>query len=154
MKKNNNYGFMLVETLVVSVFVATTLTYLYVKFTNLNASYSLSFSYNTVEDLYALDDIRTYLLNYEDVINNELESVNYIDSVCMLLPDKNYCTDLLKAERINRLVIAKNDVSTTKFPKNYDQDFIDFIEKINAVGSEKYRLIASFDNSTFATVRF
>lgn len=154
MKKSNNKGFMLIETLIVSLFVATTLIYLYVQFVNLNSAYTTSFTYNTVDGLYALDDIRDYLLDYQSIVQTEMKKKDYVDDICTILPNQNYCEGLLEAENVKTLIIAKNDLTTTVFPNTYNQTLKDFIDKITVTGNEEYRLVAEFNNLTYATLRF
>lgn len=154
MKKSNNKGFMLIETLIVSLFVATTLIYLYVQFVNLNSAYTTSFTYNTVDGLYALDDIRDYLLDYQSIVQTEMKKKDYVDDICTILPNQNYCEGLLEAENVKTLIIAKNDLTTTVFPTSYNQTLKDFIDKITVTGNEEYRLVAEFNNLTYATLRF
>ena len=60
MKKNSNKGFVLAETLIVTTFVAGILFFMFVQFTSLSKNYNDSYKYNTVEDLYALRNIRDY----------------------------------------------------------------------------------------------
>jgi len=156
MKKINNKGFSLVETLVVTIFIATVLIFLFIQFSNLNSSYEDSFKYNTVEGLYALEDIKEYLENdFEyQLIENELSSKNYIDiSDCSIFLDETYCQKLLEFENINNIVVAKNLDSYENIFTN-SKEFIEFSSKINNKGKEKYRIIASFNDNTFATIRF
>ena len=50
--KKNEKGFVLLETLIVTTFVVSTLIFLYTQFSNIKTSYDASFRYNTVEGLY------------------------------------------------------------------------------------------------------
>ena len=59
MKKNNNKGFMLLETMIVSAFIITTLTFLYVQFSNLKKSYEESFKYDSIPELYKAKEKNT-----------------------------------------------------------------------------------------------
>ncbi len=152
--KKNNRGFMLVETLIVGLFVATTLIYLYIQFSNLNRSYSDSFKYNTVEGLYALKDVREYIVLNQESIEDEIFDNNYTLDPCSILPDEEYCRALLSKENINTIIITYNEVSNSNIPTDLDQNFLDFINKIEPVGQEEYRIIASFNNKTYATIRF
>ena len=53
MKKVNNKGFMLTETIVVSTFTLTILVLLFVYFKDLVIAYNDSYRYNTVEGVYS-----------------------------------------------------------------------------------------------------
>ena len=61
--KKRNKGFMLIETLVVSTFIISTLIYLYVQFTNLKKSYDISFRYDTIPGLYSAKEIDKFINN-------------------------------------------------------------------------------------------
>jgi len=155
-KKINNKGFMLVETLIVTTFVAGVLIFLFIQFNNLSKAYDDSYVYNTPEGLYALEDIKKYvdtdidLLTY---INENIESLKYIDITdCNLFNNKNYCLKLFELENIDKIFITTNNFEKESITR-YKEDFIIFINKINEEGEEKYRLVASFKNSTFATLR-
>ena len=179
MKKNNCKGFILVETLVVTTFVAGVLIFLFVQFSKLSKAYEESYIYNTVEGLYALEDVRDFLdsstitsettitdpTNEEETITitstnkfieyikEQIETENYIDITdCTLFDNKDYCLNLLQSENIDRIFITKNSI-----PNNitgYKEGFQIFISKINNEGNEPFRIVASFDNSTYATLRF
>jgi len=156
MKNINNKGFMLVETLIVTTFVAGVLIFLFIQFNNLSKAYDDSYVYNTPEGLYALEDIKKYvdtdidLLTY---INENIESLKYIDITdCNLFNNKNYCLKLFELENIDKIFITTNNFEKESITR-YKEDFIIFINKINEEGEEKYRLVASFKNSTFATLR-
>lgn len=156
MKKLNNKGFMLAETLIVTTFVAGILIFLFIQFTNLGKAYDDSYIYNTPEGLYALEDVKEYINTDLDLLLNIEENIGtmkYIDLTdCNLFKNKDYCTNLFKLENIDRIFITTNT-----FDKNsitgYNEDFNTFINKIVGEGSEKYRLVASFKSGMFATLR-
>ena len=160
MKKITSRGFVLVETLVVTIFIGVVLIFLYIQFSNLNSSYNDSFKYNTVEGLYALKDVRNYILTDSSAlekIKKELNINNYIDiSDCTLFNDKDYCNRLLELEKIKKIIVANNleDYDGILDKKNNSKEFIKFLSKINNKSSYPYRIIASFNNKTFATIRF
>lgn len=156
MKKNNS-GFMLAETLVVTSFVAGVLIFLYIQFSNLSNAYDDSYIYNNVDSLYALDDIKETIENDNIVmeyLNNNITSKKYIDiSDCSLFSNKNYCLKLLELENIKEIFITTNAIPKEDIT-NYSENFLTFINKINKEGKQPYRIVASFNNSTFATIRF
>jgi len=61
MSRDNQKGFLLAESLIVATFVLSLLIFLFVQFKNLSTSYDSGFKYNSVEGLYALDNVKTYL---------------------------------------------------------------------------------------------
>lgn len=155
--KKKNKGFMLAETLLVTTFVAGLLIYLYIQFTNLNNNYSDSFTYNTVEDVYALSDVVDLIYSDETALNTIDEMVNqekYIDiSNCSLFTNQAKCKKLFELENINEIFITTNAVPK-KYISDYSIGLIKFINKINPSGIEMYRLVASFKDNTYATLRF
>ena len=155
--KKNNKGFMLAETLLVTVFVSGVLIYLYVQFSKLNTAYDQSYLYNNVESLYALEDIKDYIESdalFTQYFVKNIESKYYIDiSNCNLFTDKEYCLSLFEIENIDEIFVTTNVVPKEKI-NIYSDDFSTFINKINEEGEQPYRIIGSFDNSTFATIRF
>lgn len=156
MKKLSNKGFMLAETLIVTTFVAGILIFLFVQFTNLGKSYDDSYIYNTPEGLYALEDIKEYINSDLDIqlyIEENIDTMKYIDLTdCTLFTNKNYCSNLIRLENIDKIFITTNEFDKESIT-GYNEDFNIFINKIVGEGSEKYRLVASFKNSMFATLK-
>ena len=148
---------MLAETLLVTTFVAGVLVYLYVQFSNLSSKYNESYTYNTVEGLYALVDVIELIENdpiaFNYIEDNVVEE-KYIDiSNCSLFTEADVCEKLFTLENIDEIVVTTNRV-----PKNtitdYTKGFVRFTDKISTSGEQPYRVIASFKNNTYATVRF
>ena len=168
MKKNNNRGFMLVETLVVTTFVAGVLIFLFVQFSKLSKAYEESYIYNTVEGLYALKDVKDFIMldsttitetdsegeTFIQYIEDNIDTENYIDITdCSLFANKDFCFRLLVNENIDKIFITKNEIPKDNIT-GYNEGFKTFINKINEEGNEPYRIVASFNNSTYATLRF
>ena len=61
-KSINNRGFMLVETILVSLTVSAVLIYMYIQFSSLSDSYRAIGQYNTVEGLYRADVVKHFLM--------------------------------------------------------------------------------------------
>ena len=156
MKKLNSNGFMLAETLIVTTFVAGILIFLFIQFTNLGKAYDDSYIYNTPEGLYALEDIKEYVNTDTDLllyIDENIATMKYIDLTdCSLFTNKEYCTNLFDLENIDKVFITTNDFDK-EYITGYNEDFNIFINKIVNEGSKKYRLVASFKNGMFATLR-
>lgn len=156
MKKKSNKGFMLAETLIVTSFVAGILIFLFIQFTNLNENYEDSYSYNSVDGLYALRNIKNYIKNDSSAYQSlsQINSTTYIDmSDCANVFEREYCERLLELVDIKKIYIVENYFDTDLF-SNADEDFKKFIGMIDSEGNEKYRLLAEFNDSTYATIRF
>jgi len=157
MKKKCNSGFMLAETLIVTLFVATVLLFMFIQFSNLSKTYNESYTYNSVEDLYSLKNVKTYIENDSNALSYIKTNVTYkkkLDiSNCEIFTDKEYCLKLFELEQIDKIIVTTNKVNYDLF-KNYKTKFKKFINKIGKQGEQKYRIIASFNKETFATIRF
>lgn len=69
MKKN---GFMIVECIVASVVVLTSIILLYSQVKSIGRSYNKSFNYDNVTSMYALSNFRSFLMkddNYDLLLN-------------------------------------------------------------------------------------
>ena len=65
MKKNvhlSNRGFLLMETLLVSLTIAGVLVYIFVQYSSIGNSYTRLYRYNTVNDIYQVDAMKRYLV--------------------------------------------------------------------------------------------
>lgn len=164
MKKLNNEGFMLTETLVVATFVIATLVFLYTQFRTINQSYTTSFHYNNAEELYALDNVVSYLRgNGLDVIGplavvSEEKYIDITSCNSQFLSETNYCTALIQSLNIKKVIITKESLEELKTIMKNDNNLSEEMKKfINGINYDKegtaYRLIAEFNNGTFATLK-
>lgn len=156
MKKNNN-GFVLLETLIVTIFVAGVMIFLFTQFSSINKQFDTLDNYNSVENLYSLNNIKTFLLNDEfflEEINSKVNNKNILNITdCENVSKKEYCIKLIELYNIKYLIISTNRVNEDLF-ESYPNRFKKFISRINYTGLEKYRLIAMYNNNTYSTVRF
>ena len=158
--KKNNKGYMLAETLIVTTFVAGVLIYLYVQLTNLSNSYEKNQSYNTIPDLYALVDI-AYFLGKNTTAKAYVKGISNVSDITSYCQNKTdaMCTalkNLSTLENISRILISKNDETVSFSSITLDTKFQSFIDTIawEGQGVEEYRLIATFNDGTFATLKF
>ena len=155
MKKEKKQGFVLLETLVVTIFVSSVLLFLFVQFNSLSKKYEESYDYNNVEKIYSLRNISNLILSdqslYEKIGSDKNDYINLSD--CSLFTDVNYCKKVFNYEIIDKIYVTKNTFEKEIF-MDTDDDFYNFISKISPKGVEKYRLIAKFTDGEFATIRF
>lgn len=136
MKKNDQKGFMLVETLVVTTFIAGVFIFLFIQFSNLNKSYKFSFKYDTVEGKYALEDVLDYLKNetrFTSKIDLYMSSNEYIDiTECSndLFINVSYCKKLLSLENINKVIISNNGFKPQE-ESQLSENIKEYFNKIN-----------------------
>jgi hypothetical protein len=169
MKKNKS-GFILVETLIVSVFIVTTLIFLYVQFQKIETSYSTTFKYNTTDNLYKVYNIRKYLLeglnigsNYQNVVSTFLSSddqyLNLTSCPSTVISDnRDYCLSLFQKLDIKTVLFTREDLTDLKADLNnlyfISEDLKAFIRYIDFDGNvAEYRLIVEFNDGTFASLK-
>lgn len=158
--KKKQKGFVLVETLVVSLLVLTVLIFLFLQLNTININYQKSFRYNTVEGLYATNNIKIYILKngYENLKKAINESTPYIDFTgceSTYLENTSQCSNLINALQIKKVLFTTDNIEKLKSSKNnFEQKFLDFISYINTKEEDRYRLIVSFENDTYATLKF
>lgn len=161
MKKSLKRGFVMAETIIVSIVVLTALIILYTQFISINNSYYRSFRYNTVDDLYAVNNIKEFILNQGiENITNSLDSDKYIDLTnCSTSYFKEfaYCENLLKILDVKTLLFTYEDVSGIKdtliSDNPYSEGLFSFIKTISSDKNNKYRLIVEFNNDRYATLK-
>lgn len=178
MKKMNNKGFLLVETIVVATFTLTVLIALFIQFKNLLVSYNNSYNYNTVEGVYNLNNIKTYITQYQaggnslskqlkTQINNGgkpyllIYSQNSGCNTSLSLGDINYCNTLTNSTTGNFKQIIFTDSNPAKIKEyinNNDDDNIteemrNIIKQLDKIENQN-RLIAEYQDNTAATVVF
>lgn len=169
MKKNKNKGFLLTELLVTATLVATVLIFLYAQFYNIKRSYDNSFKYNTVNDLYALDNVRSFLIDggYIDTYiqmatNHEiLTTYPYLELTTFISND--YFSSIISIAKIRKLYFTRENLSTFVSYLNNNinmtnsanfeklRRFVNYID-YDTNNSTGYRLIAEFNDDTFSTL--
>lgn len=157
--KKSNEGFILIETLVVSTFILTTLVFLYVQFSNVKRSYDISFRYNTINDLYYAKELSNYLKSdgYQ-IIASQVNSNNYLDitnciysgELCSKIKDK------IKAKQIiyvnSSIIPLQNEIKNNSSLSKFDPEFKKFILNLTEDSDGRNRLIIEFEDLTFASV--
>lgn len=157
MKKMNNRGFMLTETLIVATFLVTTLLFLYIQFNKVTKTYEDSFKYNTVNGLYATNNILDYLQKEGmGKLAEKLNGQTYVDfTSCSkdFFFEQSYCQVLLESLKVEKALFTKADLTNIKAShKGLDQDMVSFIDYLKDTSSLKYRLLVKFKDGTFASI--
>lgn len=161
MKKNNKKGFILAETIAVSTVVVTSLVIIYTQFISVSDSYNRSFRYNNVNNLYLLENVRSFI-NNDSSLNNlvsALENNTYVDITgCPneYFTEFAYCETLLYYSDIKTILFAKEDITDLKNTidnTDYSETMKTFIKRINNSTEDGYRLIVEFNDDTYATIK-
>ena len=162
MSNKNNKGFLLTESLIVSTFVLTVLTFLFVQFRNLMSNHKKSYIYNNVETIYNLGSIADYLKNTNQTytLKNELGTSDYI----IIYKDQeqsdlctDFCSELASQMNLKIMIYTNSNISNLKNSidnnSQLDKKMKDFIKKVDATEVEgKGRIIAQFKDDSFSTV--
>lgn len=162
MKKNNNQGFTLIETLAVSTFVIGTLIYLFIQFSNVKRSYDISFRYNTISGLYSAKLLSNYLkeTGYDNLKTLLSESsTGFVDITdCNLTNgDKNYCKEIVKKADMKVVIFVNENLDTARDTLTssitYDEELNLFVKRLitkDFVGMN--RIIIEYADNTFASI--
>jgi len=170
MKKLNNKGFLLVETIVVATFTLTVLIALFLQFKNLLASYNSSYNYNTVEGIYNLNNVKDYISQYQNSanpINKQLDAsskpylvlYNGSCSTSLGLTGQTYCDELMKQGNFKTVIFSNSDPTKLKNylksneDSNISEEIKNLVNRLETVENQS-RLIAEFNDGTLATIVF
>lgn len=176
MKKMNNRGFMLVEALVVCTFVVSVLIYFYVQFKNVDKSFDTSYTYDTINGLYAVNNVSNYLdylydndTTFKGIIdNNNVKEAPYYKIIYNSVSNTDdiscssttYCTNLMESINAKRVMLVDatldNLLTTTTFNSdtNYSEKLRAYIKQVRreVLYDSDYRIIIEFNDDTFASL--
>lgn len=168
MKKLDSKGFLLTELLVTATLVSTVLIFLYTQFYTIKRSYDTSFKYNTVNGLYALSNVRSFLEENDIyILTQGLNTTSYIDLKNDNLQTANttYFNELMTGLNIKYLIFTNQNIdnlinqisngTALNSDTNEYEDLKKFIKRIdfdNKDTSNNYRIIAEFNDNTFASI--
>ena len=157
MKKLNRKGFILTETLIVATMLVSVLLILYIEFKNVNTNFSESYSYNAIGASYNLYNVKKYVetSNYS-AMAEYLKTNDYIDlTSCpnLYFDSLDYCEILFKKLGIKKVIITNENLFPLIENNDLGEDFNKYIRKINYDKSDGYRLIASFDDGSYSSIK-
>ena len=165
MKKNRMFdtkGFMLVETLLVSLTIAGILVYMYTQFSSINSSYQRLYSYNNTDTVYQAGAFREFMMRYTrgngiytDLIATEVNCNN----LSLNVANKDYCDMIYSAINPKIIILTKGrfDESDVLAQITNAEDKVvvkNFLKTIEQGESDKYRLIILFDDNRVSTVDY
>ncbi len=157
MKKLGKKGFMLTETLIVSTMLITILIILYVQFKNVTRSFYASFTYNTVGSSYNLYNAKLYIEQSDySLIAEKLKTNTYIDLTdCpgSYFTNTDYCETLFTKLGVTKIIMTNENLHSLIEDNDFDGDFNDFLNSIDYESTDGYRLIGSFKDGTYASIR-
>lgn len=162
MKKNLKKGFVLAETVGVSMLVIGTLTFIYVQFVNITKSYDISFKYDNVDKLYAVDNIKSYIATEDlSTIRNLVNTNGFADiSTCPVdyFINSAYCDLLFSKLEVKKVLIISKDLDLLKSSSilnntstEYSQQLKNYVNYIKNQ-NECERIVVEFNDNTFANL--
>ena len=158
MKKSNKKGFILAETIAVSVVIMTALVIIYTQFMTISKSYARTFTYNSVNNMYLVNNVKEYIKDDGfDKLIEELDNKLYIDiTSCPTSYFINYiyCRSLVENSNIKQIIFTKQNLE--ELENNLDDGLSEkmkqFIKSINYDDVNNHRLIVEFNDETYATL--
>ena len=143
MKKNSN-GFTILETLITSTLVISTLVFLYVQFNNLERNYDDSFRFNTVNGIHKAKELSKY---YQ--INPDKKCA-YGVSIC--LNESNDVYNILNIQNSFLMSDLKtSEIDFSKIQDTCDEGCKRFIKRIKTDTNDT-RLVVKYNDGTYASV--
>lgn len=143
MKKNSN-GFTILETLITSTLVISTLVFLYVQFNNLERNYDDSFRFNTVNGIHKAKELSKY---YQ--INSDKKCA-YGVSIC--LNESNDVYNILNIQNSFLMSDLKtSEIDFSKIQNTCDEGCKRFIKRIKTDTNDT-RLVVKYNDGTYASV--
>ena len=163
----NKKGFVLVETIVTSVFVLGLFVFIFANILPLIGDYDRIRNYDTIESIYDTHMIKKMILKSDMRLSNLFTfpaGEDYYlfegDDICFYLSSKNYCMKLLSRDYLDvrKIIITKFDVSTLKEKTSRFErataEYIKHMPKYNNTSvldySCKRRIIVEFNDGRFA----
>lgn len=143
MKKNSN-GFTILETLITSTLVISTLVFLYVQFNNLERNYDDSFRFNTVNGIHKAKELSKYYQANSD------KKCAYGVSIC--LNESNDVYDILNIQNSFLMSDLKtSEIDFSKIQDTCDEGCKRFIKRIKTDTNDT-RLVVKYKDGTYASV--
>lgn len=150
MKKLNNFGFMLVEVIIVTVVVVSIMTSLYVVFNRVYKMYEIKNKYSNIDGIYALGLVRDELvdnLTINDLLKEAGENTYVTIDENKCVGNVEFCNAIFSNYKINKVIlvnlyshIIENNSNVDKF-SDISNTFSDYISYLNNTEFSDYEQI-------------
>lgn len=160
--KKSNFGFVLAETITVSIIVIGALITIYTQFVTIINSYNISFKYNTVDGMYAVNNINKFIISDGiDGLKVQLTDHSYIDITnCSsdYFIEYLYCENLFANLDVKTVLFSKENTNDLENAFNidnpYSNNFKKFINTLKNNSTEQnYRITVEFNDGTFSSLK-
>lgn len=172
MRKINNKGFVLVETIIVSVFIMGLCTFLFLNILPLIGEYEKIENYDSLDSKYAIHEIRKFILREikadstkKTVLTSVSSFYKYTNNndFCNKFSNNNYCNKLLSSDYLDvtGIIISnfklsyKNSISNSSTLNRGMKEYIEYLptySKYSSRYNNYYRLIIEFSSDKYATI--
>ncbi len=156
-------GYMLVETLIVSVTVTSILIYLYAQFINVQTFYNEVYKYNNINELYLTGTIKNLIISSQPDIfmsinnNNPMNICSSINDCSSLKVDSVALKKIVSHYKVKNIILAQanksEEIKSHINSENYSRLMKDFSKAI-ADQKNGYRIIVEYGDNQVATVLF
>ena len=157
MKKINNQGFFLIETIAIVGIVVTILVMLYSQISITQKNYQLNSKYNTSETIHAAKTIQEYF-NQEGITSliSDLSTNPILDITSYEFDTTGYYEQLIDDLDINKIYFSVYDISpviNNYITYNIDSGMLRFLRSLRVSDtSSSYRIIMSFSNGEYSSL--
>ncbi len=165
----NKKGFVLVESIVASVFVLGLFTFIIANILPLIAGYDKSVNYDSIDSIYDAHLIRKMILKNPDqrianLVSFPADKDYYVfdgTDICMYLANPNYCKKLLSRDflDVNKIILTNYEISDAfvASSKGFDRltrEYIQTMQRYNNTGyfGDNKRIIVSFNDGRVTNI--
>ena len=151
----NNKGFMLIEVIVTSTIVLTSMIALYISFNKLYNNYNVKNSYYNLDVTYATKKIIDSMINEKSInklLNNNINDYKYIikENQCIKIEEKYLtfnCETIKEFYKVDNMILLKYNLDSFNNLLNNNltvtfKDYIEYVKKMYDISnSEEYNYI-------------
>lgn len=167
MKKSNQKGFMLTETLIVSTLVIGILLFLFIQFRGINQSYNTVINYNSADALLAAENLRTFYFNdnYDAIEeyyrNNHLKFLDLTNCPNSVINLQEYCNSITSKLNVKKVLFTDADLNYITQAINRKELQLEptFEKYIRSLENDeegtllKYRIIVELNSGEFGNIK-
>lgn len=133
--KKNSKGFVLVETLVVSVFVATIFIMIYMNVIPILAKYEVRKRYDDMDSKYAANYIRNLIIddsNYQNLMN---VNTSYKEIHCTDFSNSSLCNEMISALNVDEMYITYYTTTSVKGASISNKTLKDYVKAMPSISA-------------------
>ena len=148
--KKNNKGFTILETLITSTLIISTLVFLYVQFSNLKKNYQESFEFNTVRGIHKAKELAKFYKN-----NKSLRCTFSSTTPCVNNADTDEEYQIFNVLKLSNSILMSDysdyNIDYTSVSSVCDENCQKFANKVRT-NTTYARLVVIYSDGTYASV--